>query len=119
MVAEVANAQISVLRGVDFSAYGDLEDNMAAVTPGIPAVLIETSTSVFDPATQTPRTVRSATCRVPAWTKVLNTDQIRDDATGTIYSIEDVTRPATLITTHAGGRPDLVLTLRRVTASGV
>jgi hypothetical protein len=56
---------------------------------------------------------------VPSWTKVLNSDQIRDDSTGNVYAIEDVTRPPTLITTHAGGREDLVLTLRRVTASGI
>jgi len=119
MVAEVANTTVSLMRGVGYDEYGDISDDMAAVTPGIPAVLIETSKSVFDPATQTPRTVRSATCRVPAWTKILNSDQLRDDLTGSVYSIEDVTRPPTLITTHAGGREDLVLTLRRVTASGV
>ena len=119
MVAEVANCTISLLRGVGYDEYGDISDDMASVTPGIPAVLIEVAKSVFDPATQTPRTVRSATCRVPAWTKVLNTDQIRDDRTGDTYAIEDITRPPTLITTYAGGRPDLVLTLRRITAAGV
>ena len=119
MVAEVANCTVSILRGVGYDEYGDISDDMAAVTPGIPAVLIETSRSVFDPATQTPRTVRSATCRVPAWTKVLNTDELRNDLTGDIYSVEDITRPPTLMTTQAGGREDLVLTLRRITAAGV
>ena len=119
MVAEAANTTCSILRGVSYDEYGDLTDDMAAVTPGIPAVLVETTQSVFDPATQTPRTVRAATCRVPAWTGVLNTDQVKDDGTGAIYSIEDITRPATLISSPVGGAVDLVLTLRRITASGV
>jgi hypothetical protein len=119
MVAEAANTQCSILRGVSYDDYGDLQDDMAAVTPGIPAVLVETSKSVFDPATQTPRTVRSATCRVPGWVSVLNSDQIRDDSTGNVYAIEDITRPATLISSPAGGAVDLVLTLRRITAAGV
>jgi hypothetical protein len=119
VVAEVANCTVSIMRGVGYDEYGDISDDMAAVTPGIPAVLIETSRSVFDPATQTPRTVRSATLRVPAWTKVLSSDQIRDDSTGNTYSIEDITLPPTTVNTSVGGASDLVLTLRRVTSSGV
>ena len=119
MVAEAANTTVSILRGVSYDEYGDLQDDMAAVTPGIPAVLVETTQSVFDPATQTPRTVRAATCRVPAWTGVLNTDQIRDDLTGSTYSIEDVTRPPTITSSPVGGPVDIVLTLRRITAAGV
>ena len=51
MVAEVANCTISLLRGVGYDEYGDISDDMASVTPGIPAVLIEVAKSVFDPAT--------------------------------------------------------------------
>jgi hypothetical protein len=119
MVAEVANCTISILRGVNYDDYGDISDDAAAVTPGIPAVLIETSQQVFDPSTQTPRTVRAATCRVPAWTGVLNSDQIRDDLTGSVYAVEDITRPPTIMSSPAGGPVDIVLTLRRITAAGV
>lgn len=119
MVAEAANTTVSLLRGTTVGDYGDLEDAGTPVAQGIPAVLVETGRRAFDPATQTPRTVRSVTCRVPAWLGALNTDQIQDDTTGAVYAVEDITRPPTLMTSPAGGDVDIVLTLRRITAAGV
>lgn len=118
MVAEAANTTVAILRGVSYDAYGDIQDATTEVTAGIPAILAETSRQVTDPSTQTPRTIRSATCKVPYWTQVLNTDQIRDQVTGNVYAIIDITKPPTLTHMPVGGPVDLLLTLRRITASG-
>ena len=78
--------------------------------------LAETTQSVFDPATQMPRTVRQATCKVPSWAGVLSTDQIRDSLTGNVYAVIDVITPPVLTSLAMGGPPDTLLTLRRITA---
>lgn len=119
MVAEAANTTITLLRGTTFDSYGDVEDAAEPMVSGVPAILVETGRTVSDPATQTPRTVRSATCKIPSWLGALNTDQIQDETTGAVYAIEDITQPPSLISSPAGGAVDIVLTLRRVTAAGV
>jgi hypothetical protein len=118
VVAEASNTTVAVLRGVKYDEYGDLEDAATEVTSGIPAILAETSRTVQDPATQQPRTVRAATLKVPYWTQILDTDQVRDEFTGAVYAIEDITTPPTTLATRVGGAPDLLLTLRRVTGTG-
>lgn len=110
---EIANTTISVLRGTGENAFGDAVDARVPVYTGIAAALVERSKQSTDPATRTPRTVRDIVCHVPGWTDVLTTDQIRDERTGYVYAIEDVTSPATLM----GAPVDEVLTLRRVTGT--
>ena len=113
MVAAVANTTISLLRGTTTDAYGDTADAGIPILTAVPASVVETARSVLDPATQTPMTVRSTTCIVPAWTGVLNSDQIKDEATGDLYAIEDILMPPTLM----GAPVDITLTLRRVTGA--
>lgn len=119
MVAEAANTTVSLLRGTTYDGYGDVQDTSTPVMAGVPAVLVETSHQAFDPVTQAPRTVRAATCKVPAWVGVQNTDQIQDETTGNVYMVEDITQPPTITSMPAGGAVDTVLTLRRITAAGV
>lgn len=109
---------IAILRGATYDGYGDLSDAATEVTGGIPAILAETSKTVMDPATATPRTIRSATCKLPHWAQVKNTDQIRDQVTGNVYAIIDITQPPSFTSMPAGGPVDLLLTLRRITGSG-
>ena len=116
MVAEAQNAYVDLLRGTTTDAYGDTADSMVPVIQGMPAILAETTQSVFDPATQMPRTVRQATCKVPSWAGVLSTDQIRDSLTGNVYAVIDVITPPVLTSLAMGGPPDTLLTLRRITA---
>lgn len=118
MVAEAANAYVSILRGTGYDGYGDVIDSSAEVATGIPAILIETVSSVMDPVSQQPRTVRSSMLKLPHWAKLLNTDQIRDDVTGNTYAVIEVTQPPVLTNMAIGGPPDLQVTLRRVTAAG-
>ena len=90
---------------------------MVPVLQGLPAILAETTQRVFDPATQQPRIVRQATCKVPAWAGVVTTDQVRDTLTGNVYIVIDVITPASLTSLSMGGPPDTLLTLRRITAA--
>ncbi len=113
MSAEIYNCTISILRGTGVNALGDIVDARIPVYTGIGAYLGERSKTVFDPATQTPRTVRSIVCVVPSWTDVFSSDQILDETSQYIYAIEDVTHPPTLM----GAPVDEILTLRRVTAN--
>jgi hypothetical protein len=113
LVAAVQNTTVSLLRGTATDAYGDTVDAAVPVLSGVPAVVIERSQSVLDPATQTPMIVRSTVCVVPQWTGALATDQIRNDRTGDTFAIEDILLPDTLM----GAPVDITLTLRRVTGA--
>lgn len=108
----LANAQVSVLRGTTANAYGDETDGTTAVFTGIPAAIVESSHTTTDPASQTPRTVRTITCVMPGWAAVLNSDRLQD-GNGVIYMIESVTAQPSL-----GYPADTILTLRRVTGTG-
>lgn len=110
---EIVNTAISVLRGTNVDAWGNLQDSGTPYLQGVPACLAETSKSVFDRVSQTPRTVRTTTCVLPDWVDVTTADQIADETTGSRYAIEDILRPPTLM----GAPVDVVLTLRRVTAA--
>jgi hypothetical protein len=105
-----------VLRGTTTSALGDVIPTGDAVMTGVPAFIGETGSKVQDPSTETPRTIRQVTGRMPAWAGVLNTDQILDERTGDTYIILSVTSPPSLF----GRREDwpVVLDLKRVTAAG-
>lgn len=114
MVLPLANTRCSVLRGTATDAYGDTIDARTTYEANIPALLVEKSQVVHDPATQEPRTIRTAECYVPPWLDVLNTDQILDQLTSNLYMIIDiVAQPA-----FAPGGPRLTeLQLRRITAA--
>lgn len=112
MVAEVANTLASVLRGVTITSYGDLQDDRQPYLTDVPVSLVENAQTVLDPATQTPMIVRSSICLVPAWAGIQDTDQILDQATGDIYSVQDIMQPPTLI----GAPVDIKLLLRRISS---
>jgi hypothetical protein len=106
---ELANTTLTVMRGVEANAYGDLSDVGAPVYTGVPAAINESSKTVFDPATQTPRTIRTSTCVVAGWVDILTSDTLLDESTGAYYMIQDVERQPTGPT---GIAPDKILTLR-------
>jgi hypothetical protein len=111
---EVANTTISVLRGKAANPFGDLVDSRVPHYSSIPASLVETNKQVFDPSSQTPRTVRQGTCVLESWVDVTSDDQIRNESTGRLYAITSLDQPATLM----GAPVDLTLTLRRISAAG-
>lgn len=109
----LGNTTCTVLRGTTPDAWGDVTDAGAApVVAEVSAAIVESARRVTDPATQTPRTIRTITAVVPAWTGVLTTDRLRDQA-GCVYIVEAVTVQPSL-----GYPGDLLLDLRRVTDDG-
>jgi hypothetical protein len=104
---------VSQLRGTSYDSFGDPVDAGTVNQAGIPACLSETAQQVEDPATKTPRTIRTAKCMVPDWAAFLTTDQVLDETTGETYMVIDVIAPTTLVAT-AGVQ---TLLLRRVTAT--
>lgn len=81
---------VAVLRGAAADDYTGAVDNETTAASGIQASLIEQTRTVQDPASGTPRIVRSARARLPRDTDVVHTDRIRDERTGTTYAISDV-----------------------------
>lgn len=107
---QIATTTASVLRGTSTNAYGDVMDTGAAYLTGLPAYLTESLVRVFDPASQTPRLVRTATAMLPFGTDVTENDQIHDEKTGVTYAIE-----AVVLANIPGRNFDVQLELRRVT----
>jgi hypothetical protein len=115
VTAEAANALVTVLRGTAVNAWGDTIDDSQILYEHVPAILAETGRTIQDPSSPTPRTIRELICKLPAWTGVLNTDRITDEASGDVFIILGVTSPPTL----TGAPADLYLQLKRVSAAGV
>ncbi|MCW2898566.1 MAG: hypothetical protein JWO67_831 [Streptosporangiaceae bacterium] len=107
---QIANATASILRGTTKNAYGDDVPSGTVVASGITAYFAEDAQTVFDPATQAPRIVRTVSGLVPSTTDITEDDQIRDDTTGITYAIQAVVRPSL-----PGRAADLQLALRRTT----
>lgn len=114
MGAETQNAVVDILRGTTANWAGDITDSDEIFISGLPATLIETGKTVQDPSSQTPRTIREVLCIVPEYAGVLNTDRIRDQATGEKFMVLSVTRPPTIL----GAPTDRVLSLKRTSSSG-
>jgi hypothetical protein len=110
----LANTKVSILRGTGNDAYGDEIDTMTPYETDVPALLTEEAQTVFDPATQEPRTVRTAMCYVPPWLDVLNTDQVYDQLTGDTFMVIDIVAQPWLA---PGGSRLTTLKLRRVSAA--
>jgi hypothetical protein len=60
-----------------------------------------------------PSTTREIQCNLPAYTDITNEDQILDERTGYLYTIELISQQGPV----GGLVPDMQLTLRRVTST--
>ncbi|MFC5947073.1 hypothetical protein ACFQH9_02120 [Pseudonocardia lutea] len=106
----LANTTVSVLRGSTVDEFGDETDNETVAASGIIANIRETSSTFSDPGSTTPRVVRNVTCKLPSTTDVTETDRIKDETSGVIYTINTVTQEG-----GPGRTPDLALLLERTT----
>jgi len=128
-VTFLATTRVAVLRndpdapGAESPLGDEVEQNDAgAIVPALadmPAELIERSKGVYDPATNTRRTVRYVACRIPVAVADAETgdrievalaegDRLKDLRTGIIYAIEEhVAVPRSL-----AGQSSLTLDLR-------
>jgi hypothetical protein len=104
---ELANTLLTVMRGTEANAYGDETDVGTVIYQNIPAGVVESSKTVFDPSTQQPRTIRISKCVVPYWADILTSDTLMDQGTGNFYMIVDLQIQPSL-----GVPPDKILTLR-------
>jgi hypothetical protein len=109
----IASNVVSVLRGTTTNAYGDEvddPDNAQVVASGIPAQIVVTSARAYDPTSQQLRVIQTIAGVVQSDVDIVESDQLIDDRTGVIYTVESVTQEG-----GPGFTSDLELVLRRVT----
>jgi hypothetical protein len=81
---------VSVLRGTTTTEFGDVVASGSAYLTGIPASLIERTRTGISQTDQSFRVYRYTVARLPYGTDVKDTDQIKDESTGAVYSIASV-----------------------------
>ncbi|MFJ1764040.1 hypothetical protein ACIOD2_27245 [Amycolatopsis sp. NPDC088138] len=110
----LATCRASIYRGTTPSDYGDpVPNNVTALYTGVLLAVDEKGSHVWDPATQTPRVVRTVVGTVPSTTDIRTGDRIRDDLNGVLYLVQNVTRPR-----MPGRSPDTRLELKRLGDDG-
>jgi hypothetical protein len=109
-VIAIPTTTVTILGGNTSSDYGDVLDSDTPAGAGIPASIIEGRQVVSTESDPQARVIRYYTGRLPAGTAVDDSQRIRDERTGDLYSIDNVTRPANPIIPQ-----DVRLDLRRVT----
>src|SRR4051812_12602556 len=102
----LATCRASIFRGTaPDSDYGDpVPNNVTPLYTNVLASIEEDTSRVWDPATQTPRVVRSVRGQVPSDVDVVVGDRIRDDTNGVLWLVQNVSRPRA-----AGRKPDAEL----------
>lgn len=105
----LANCSISIMRGTSTDQWGDTIDSGNIVNQHVPAFIVVRSKQVYDPSTQSPRTVQTIVGAVGSAVDIRDTDQVFDETHSVTYSVESVTQPLA-----SGITPDQTLELRRV-----
>lgn len=100
---------VSILRGTSTNAEGDTIDSDTPVYTGVPASIMERGRIGIDQTTQDPQVYRFTVGRVAAGTDILDTDRVKDETTGYVYSISDLRRLSSPVHT-----PDIGLDLKRM-----
>lgn len=111
----LATCRASIFRGTtpDPDFGHPVPNNTTPLHSNVLANIEERDSTVWDPATQTPRVVRVIEAKVPSTTDVLTGDRLRDDRSDVLYVVQRVTRPR-----RPGHAPDVVLRLKRVGDDG-
>jgi hypothetical protein len=86
----VPTTTVSILRGTTTTEFNDAVASGAVYLSGVPASLIERSRTGISQTDEAVRVYRYAVARLPYGTDVKDTDQIKDETTGTVYSIAAV-----------------------------
>ena len=98
---------VTISRATQLDAYGDPVDiDSDPLYVDVPAVLAATVATGQDPATGTPRQVRTLRCILPRGTDVQLDDRIGDQFTGAVYNVTVVSTG-----TSYGFSADVVTTL--------
>jgi hypothetical protein len=113
MVAEAANATVTVLRAAATTKYGQ-PDGWVTLYSGVPAILVDTLAGNANVSDTTPTGTRTVECHLPAAVGLRGSDHVRDEATGLLYLVGEISQPPTLI----GAPVDTKVTLQLVTPDG-
>lgn len=90
----VATTTISILRGTSTDVYGDVTDTDTVAASGIPASILEQRKTVTTPADNRVQQVGFFTGRVSQLVDVRIGDRIRDERTGSIYVLDNISTVA-------------------------
>lgn len=104
-----ATTLVTVLRGTETDVYADEVDSDIAEYVDVPASIIEENRRTFLPAEGAFRVVRSYSAQLGREVDVRKDDRLRDQSTGRIYLVTELSDPLGL----PGEAPDWVLTLSR------
>lgn len=113
MVAEAANATVTILRATSTTKYGQ-PDVWTPLYTGVPAVLVDNLAGNPNTSNTTPTGTRTVECHLPTAVGLRGSDQVRDETTGLLYLVGDISQPPTLI----GAPVDTKVTLQLVTPDG-
>jgi hypothetical protein len=108
----IPTTTVSVLRGTTTDDLGDVIDNLTVAASGIVFSLIEQRKTVFVPSANRLQQVMIAIGRGPADMDVTAADRIKDERSGLIYVIDNVSRVQSPVTMN-----DVRLDLRRASTS--
>lgn len=100
---------VTILGGSSDSDYGDVLDSDEPAGTGIPASIVEGRQIVTTESDAQARAIRYYTGRLPHGTVVNDSQRIRDEVTGEVYVIDNVTQPRNPVMEQ-----DVRLDLRRV-----
>ena len=112
MVAEAANATVTILRASTKTKYGQ-PDTWTVLYSGVPAVLVDSLSGNPNTTDTTPTGTRTVDCLLPQSVGLQASDHIQDETTGNLYLVGTITQPPTLI----GAPVDTKVTLQLVTPS--
>ena len=78
------------MRGKEVDEVGDMSDVGLPIYQHMPAALLQSNMTVFDPSSSTRRIVRTFKLLLPSWADVDTDDTILDESTGSYFAIEDI-----------------------------
>jgi len=103
------NARATILRGTSENAYGDPTDVETAVATGILCSIHEPDIRSDSQASDRQQQIGIYTLRAKYGTDILIDDRVKNEATGDIFVIQDVTRAPSI-----GRRVDVRCRMRKL-----
>lgn len=93
-----ANTTVTIFRGSSYNEWGDEVDSDTIVATGIRASIIEQTIYAQTEVTTLPRSYRFAKMRVTPGTDVRQNDRVKDEKTGEIWTIRQISNRGNPVT---------------------
>lgn len=100
---------VDVLTGTTIDDYGDPVDAATVAAAAVPVSILDQSSRTTRNDTDTPRTITTLKGRAPSGTPVGPGDRLRENATGQLWLVDDVSE-----NTRSVIAPGVTMTLRRI-----